>query len=339
MIRLKFLIILILTSSFCFSQQAVTSYSILNNNSTSRNSSLGGYPTGVFDSEDASIAIFLPSNLLPSHDKQLVINYNNHFADSDFGMLNYSFKVKENGVFSTSLFYNNYGDFEYYTPSGTSLGNSFTASDWIFQLGHSKKLSENIQIGVNLKFLGSVFEQYKSFAIGSDISLTYFEEEKQIGGYLLLSNIGTTIKSYQESNYNNKLPFSSVLGVNTKLKHAPIRFHFSYHHLNKWSFSPKTQTSSQSSVQINQLFSNFFNHIVIGTEFLFSKNFNMRFGYDFLSRNDLQPESRPGTTGISWGVGFKVKSLKINYSNSKYHFSGTSNNITIIKQLKSFSNK
>ena len=59
------------------------------------------------------------------------------------------------------------------------MGNSFTASDWIFQLGHSKKLNDNIQIGVNLKFLGSVFEQYKSFAIGSDISLTYFEEKKQ----------------------------------------------------------------------------------------------------------------------------------------------------------------
>ena len=339
MIRLKVLIILILASSFCFSQQAFNSYSILNNNSTSRNSSLGGYPTGVFDSEDASIAIFLPSNLLPSHDKQLVINYNNHFADSDFGMLNYSFRVKDKGVFSTSLFYNNYGDFQYYTPSGNSLGNSFTASDWIFQLGHSKKLNKNIQIGVNLKFLSSVFEQYKSFAVGSDISLTYFEEEKQLGGYLLLSNIGTSIKTYQESNYKNKLPFNSVLGLNTKLKHAPIRFHFSYHHLNKWSFSPNTQTSSQSSIQINQLFSNFFNHIVIGTEFLFSKNFNLRFGYDFLSRNELQPESRPGSTGISWGVGFKVKSLKINYSNSKYHFSGTSNNITIIKQLKSFSNK
>ncbi|MDB9990090.1 type IX secretion system protein PorQ [Flavobacteriales bacterium] len=339
MIRLKVLIILILTCSFCFSQQVVTSYSILNNNCTARNSSLGGYPTGVFDSEDASIAIFLPSNLLPTHDKQLVINYNNHFADSDFGMLNYSFKVKEKGIFSASLFYNNYGNFQYYTPSGTSLGNSFTASDWIFQLGHSKKLSENIQIGVNLKFLGSVFEQYKSFAIGSDISFTYFEEEKQIGGYLLLSNIGTSIKSYQESTTNNKLPFNSVLGINTKLKHAPIRFHFSYHHLNRWSFYQNSQTSFQSQFQINQLFSNFFNHIIIGTEFLFSKNFNMRFGYDFLSRNDLQPESRPGTSGISWGVGFKVKSLKINYSNSKYHFAGTSNNITIIKQLKSISNK
>ena len=339
MFRLKVLIILILTASFCFSQQAVTSYSILNNNCTSRNSSLGGYPIGVFDSEDASIAIFLPSNLLPSHDKQLVINYNNHFADSDFGMVNYNFKVNEKRVFSVSLFYNNYGDFEYYTPSGNSLGNSFKASDWIFQLGHSKKLNDNIQIGVNLKFLGSVLEQYKSFAIGSDISLTYFREEKQLGGYLLLSNIGTSIKSYQESNHKDKLPFNSVLGVNTKLKYAPIRFHLSYHHLNIWSFSSNYQTTNQSAIQINQLFSNFFNHIIIGTEFLFSKNFNVRFGYDFLSRNNLQPESRPGTTGISWGVGFKVKNLKINYSNSKYHFAGTSNNITIIKQLKSFSNK
>ena len=339
MFRLKVLIILILSVSFCFSQQAVTSYSILNNNCTSRNSSLGGYPIGVFDSEDASIAIFLPSNLLSNHENQLVINYNNHFADSDFGMVNYNFKVKEKRIFSASLFYNNYGDFEYYSSSGNSLGNSFKASDWIFQLGHSKKLNDNIQIGVNLKFLGSVFEQYKSLAIGSDISLTYFEEEKQLGGYLLLSNIGTSIKSYQESNSKNKLPFNSVLGINTKLKHAPIRFHFSYHHLNRWSFSSNTQTTTQSTIQINQLFSDFFNHVIIGTEFLFSNNFNVRFGYDFLSRNNLQPESRPGTTGISWGVGFKVKSLKINYSNSKYHFAGTSNNITIIKQLKYFSNK
>ena len=144
MIRLKVLIILILTGSFCFSQQAVTSYSILNNNCTSRNSSLGGYPIGVFDSKDASIAIFLPSNLLPSHDKQLVVNYNNHFADSDFGMINYNFQINKKGIFSTTLFYNNYGKFEYFDASGNMLGNSFSANDWILQIGHSKKIYEKL---------------------------------------------------------------------------------------------------------------------------------------------------------------------------------------------------
>ena len=113
MTRSKLLIIFILQVSICISQQNLTSYSILNNNCTSRNSSLGGYPIGVFDS-DASLSIFLPSNLNNNHNRQLVINYNNHFADSDFGMVNYNFKIKDKGVFSTTLFYNNYGKFDYY---------------------------------------------------------------------------------------------------------------------------------------------------------------------------------------------------------------------------------
>ena len=172
MIRSKLLIIFILQVGVCISQQNLSSYSILNNNCTSRNSSLGGYPIGVFDS-DASLSIFLPSNLNNDQNKQLVLNYNNHFADSDFGMVNYNFKIKDKGVFSTTIFYNNYGKFDYYDASGVNLGNSFSANDWVFQIGHSKDLHENLKIGVNLKFISSVYEQYKSYAIGSDFSLTY----------------------------------------------------------------------------------------------------------------------------------------------------------------------
>ena len=333
MIRSKLLIIFILQVGVCISQQNLSSYSILNNNCTSRNSSLGGYPIGVFDS-DASLSIFLPSNLNNNQNKQLVLNYNNHFADSDFGMVNYNFKIKDKGVFSTTLFYNNYGEFDYYDASGLNLGNSFSANDWVFQIGHSKDLHENLKIGVNLKFISSVYERYKSYAIGSDFSLTYFNDEKQIGAYLLVSNIGTTIKDYNESlNYKSKLPLNSIIGLNTKLKHAPIRFHVCYHHLNNWNIS-QSNNSSEDLSSFRQLSSNFFNHLVFASELLFSDNFNIRFGYDIFSRKELQPQSRPGTTGLSWGVGFKVKKLKINYSNSKYHFAGTSNNITIIKQLK-----
>ena len=316
-----------------YSQQKLNSYSILNNNCTARNSSLGGYPIGLFDS-DPSLSIFLPSNLSILNKNQFVINYNNHFADSDFGMINYNFQINKKGIFSTTLFYNNYGKFEYFDASGNMLGNSFSANDWILQIGHSKKLYEKLQIGLNLKFIASIYEQYSSYALGSDVSLTYFDDKKQFGGYVLLSNIGTTIKNYNNSsNYNNKLPFNSVIGFNSKLKHAPLRFHISYNHIHKWSFSDDFNSNSLESVAFNALISQFFNHFVLGTEMLFSENFNVRLGYDLLSRNELQPISRPGTTGISWGVGFKIKSFKINYSNSKYHFSGISNNLTIIKKL------
>ena len=326
-------IILLFSFNICFCQQMLSSYSILNNNCTARNSSLGGYPIGLFDS-DPSLAIFLPSNLSILNKNQLVLNYNNHFADSDFGMINYNFQINKKGIFSTTLFYNNYGKFEYFDASGNSLGNSFSANDWILQIGHSKKLHDKLQIGLNLKFIASIYEQYSSHAVGSDLSLTYFDNQKQFGGYLLLSNIGTTFKNYNNlSNYNNKLPFNSVIGINSKLKHAPLRFHISYNHLHKWSFNNESSLNPSEAIDFNTIFNQFFNHFVFGTELLFSKNFNVRLGYDLLSRNELQPTSRPGTTGISWGVGFKVKGFKINYSNSKYHFSGVSNNLTIVKKL------
>ena len=301
-------IILLFSFNICFCQQMLSSYSILNNNCTARNSSLGGYPIGLFDS-DPSLAIFLPSNLSILNKNQLVLNYNNHFADSDFGMINFD-------------------------ASGNSLGNFFSANDWILQIGHSKKLHDKLQIGLNLKFIASIYEQYSSYAVGSDLSLTYFDNQKQFGGYLLLSNVGTTLKNYNNlSNYNNKLPFNSVIGINSKLKHAPLRFHISYNHLHKWSFNNESNLNPSEAIDFNTIFTQFFNHFVFGTELLFSENFNVRLGYDLLSRNELQPTSRPGTTGISWGVGFKVKGFKINYSNSKYHFSGVSNNLTIVKKL------
>ena len=326
-------IILLFSFNICFCQQMLSSYSILNNNCTARNSSLGGYPIGLFDS-DPSLAIFLPSNLSILNKNQLVLNYNNHFADSDFGMINYNFQINKKGIFSTTLFYNNYGKFEYFDASGNSLGNSFSANDWILQIGHSKKLHDKLQIGLNLKFIASIYEQYSSYAVGSDLSLTYFDNQKQFGGYLLLSNVGTTLKNYNNlSNFNNKLPFNSVIGINSKLKHAPLRFHISYNHLHKWSFNNESNLNPSEAIDFNNIFNQFFNHFVFGTELLFSENFNVRLGYDLLSRNELQPTSRPGTTGLSWGVGFKVKDFKINYSNSKYHFSGVSNNLTIVKKL------
>ena len=319
--------------NFCFAQQIVTSYSILNNNCTARNSSLGGYPIGLFDS-DPSLAIFLPSNLSILNKNQLVLNYNNHFADSDFGMINYNFQIKKKGIFSGTLFYNNYGKFEYFDASGNSLGNSFSVNDWIFQIGHSRKLHENFQIGLNLKFIASLYEQYSSYALASDVSITYFDDKNQIGGYVLLSNIGSSLKNYNNKiNYNNKLPFNSVIGFNTKLKYAPVRFHISYNHLHKWSFNNTANLNSTESAPFNEAVSQLFNHFVLGTELLFSENFHVRFGYDLLSRNELQPQSRPGTTGVSWGIGIKIKGFKINYSNSKYHFSGISNNLTIVKKL------
>ena len=147
----------------------------------------------------------------------------------------------------------------------------------------------------------------------------------------------TSWKSYTIGN-SESLPFGIHLGISKKLGHAPFRFTFTYHDLQRWNLTYFDPSSSQSIdpltgqpiIPVNPNFlTQFFNHIVIGSEFLLSKNFHLRFGYDFKRRFELKPSSRPGTTGISWGIGFKIKKLNLSYSNSKYHFSGTSNHITL----------
>ena len=152
MFRLRLLIILILTANFCFLNKHLHPILFLTTIVRLEILLLEDTQIGVFDSKDASTAIFLPSNLLLSHDNSLVINYNNHFADSDFGMVNYNFKLREKGscfflplcfIITTEILVLLYSIVYF-------LGNSLLLIDISIRLNF-KKLNDIIQIGFNFK--------------------------------------------------------------------------------------------------------------------------------------------------------------------------------------------
>ena len=306
--------------------QSNTSFPILNFNTTARNSALGGINVGIFD-HDPSTSIQLPSNLTPLQDGLLQMNYINYFADSDIAILNYTFDQKKVGVLSTSLVYCNYCNFEYSDPSGQFLDQTFSVNDIMFQLGHGRKLSDKLQIGINMKLAGSFYERYRSFALATDLSLTYFDKTKNFGSYFLVKNLGRQIMKFYPSQLNYKLPFSLELGVNKKLEYAPIRFHATYRNIDRWNLVIMPENNFYSFRRT------LFSHFIFGSELMFSENFHFRFGYNFLNRMELQPSARPGTSGLSWGVQLKIKKMMINFTNAKFHMSGTSNHFSIIRKI------
>ena len=280
--------------------QTNTSFPILNFNTTARNSALGGINVGVFD-YDPSTSLQLPSNLTPLQDGLLQMNYVNYFADSDIAILNYTFNQNKMGVLSTSLVYCNYGHFEYADPSGQFLDQTFSVNDVMFQLGHGRKLSDKLQIGINMKLAGSFYERYRSYALATDLSFTYFDKIKNFGSYFLVKNFGRQIMKFYPSQVNNNLPFAVEWGINKKLKYAPIRFHATYRNLNRWNLVRISENN------LNSFGRTLFSHFIFGSELMFSENFHFRFGYNFLSRMELQPNARPGTSGLSWGIQLKSK--------------------------------
>ena len=306
--------------------QTNTSFPILNFNTTARNSALGGINVGVFD-YDPSTSLQLPSNLTPLQDGLLQMNYVNYFADSDIAILNYTFNQNKIGVLSTSLVYCNYGHFEYADPSGQFLDQTFSVNDVMFQLGHGRKLSDKLQIGINMKLAGSFYERYRSYALATDLSFTYFDKIKNLGSYFLVKNFGRQIMKFYPSQVNYNLPFALELGVNKKLKYAPIRFHATYRNLNRWNLVRISENN------LNSFGRTLFSHFIFGSELMFSENFHFRFGYNFLSRMELQPNTRPGTSGLSWGIQLKIKKMMVNFTNAKFHMSGTSNHFSIIRKI------
>tara|TARA_Y100000385_G_scaffold125830_1_gene130848 strand:+ start:2212 stop:3213 length:1002 start_codon:yes stop_codon:yes gene_type:complete len=329
--RAIILFLFILFSIIVHCQQPLYSFGILNFNNSARTASLGGYSIAVID-DDPTTSLLLPSNISRSNSGKIILNYVNHFADTDYAFLNYTYSFENIGVFSTSLVYCNYGKFDYSDPDGIFSGAQFFVYDIMGQVGYSKKLFDNFQIGINLKYVHSLYENYSASAIGFDASATYFNSKNSFGSSILIQNIGRSLTTFQPTSNKENLPFNIQLSINKKLSHSPIRFHFIYHDFQKWNINSIEKENKEFNFQ--SFSSNFTNHIVLASEFLFSESFNVRLGYNFKNRKELQPNSRAGGIGFSWGVGFKVKKLNISYSYSRYHFSGTSNNLTVVKSIK-----
>ena len=74
-------------------------------------------------------------------------------------------------------------------------------------------------------------------------------------------------------------------------------------------------------------------HFVIGGEFLLSKNFNVRVGYNHLRRRELRTETKAGGAGLSFGAMIRIKNFELNYTRAYYHVSGATNYFTVSTSL------
>ena len=57
----------------------------------------------------------------------------------------------------------------------------------------------------------------------------------------------------------------------------------------------------------------FMRHIVLGLEFLITKNLNFRLGYNNRTRNEMMILDRKAMVGFSYGFSFKLNRFKFNY--------------------------
>jgi hypothetical protein len=345
-IFLVFFVFVSFTKSFSQSGGKST-YQFLNLPFAARTAALGGNAISTKD-DDINLSLQNPSLLDSSMHNKLALNYINYFTDVNYGYTAYARHFKNIGTFSGGVQFLNYGKFTAADETGLITG-QFKAADYSLNLSYARAIDSTFSIGGTLKTIYSVLEQYTSVGSAIDIAATYYNKKRLFTAAAVIKNIGIQWKPYRPGN-REPLPFEMQLGVSKKLQKAPLRFSLIGQHLEIWNMTyedpanPTLTADPLTGETIKQNKAKIFGdklmrHVTVGTEFLLTKNFNIRLGYNYLRRQELKVDTRPGMIGFSFGVGFKISKFNLSYGRAAYHLAGASNHFSITTNLSDFYSK
>lgn len=323
-------------------------YEFLNLPISARVSALGGNLLSTRDN-DLNVAIVNPSLLTDSMDNNIAFSYVNYFADVNYGYFAYAKKFRKLGNFSAGIQYLDYGDFVRTDPTGMVTGN-FIAKDMSLNIGYARSiLDSNLYVGATLKTIYSNMASYTSWGSALDLGATYVRPKKNFAMALVVKNVGRQWKTYVPGN-KEKLPFEVQIGITKKPKHVPFRLSLTYENLEKWDLTyidpanpPLTEdplTGEPIKQNKYKVFGDkLMRHIVIGGEFIVTKNFFLRAGYNYQRRKELKIPEKRGASGFSFGFGFRIYKFHISYGRAVYHIAGPSNNFSVSVDLNNFYKK
>ncbi|MGC9470068.1 MAG: type IX secretion system protein PorQ [Bacteroidales bacterium] len=313
-------------------------YTFLGLPATARIAALGGKMVAVKDG-DLNLSFSNPSLLTKEMEYQLVLNMADYFAGISYGYASFALPSGTWGNRAVGIQFINYGRFTEADETGVITG-QFRASEYAFHLMWSKDIDSLLTIGITLKPVFSVFERYTSLGLATDLGATYHRPENGFTASLVIRNLGTQLFTYH--GITEPLPLEIMLGASYKPEHAPFRFIFLLHHMERYTLT--YQTEAENSVNagssptdnpsgLEKAAENLMRHLIAGVEFMPLDNLYLRLGYNYQRRRELQVPTRIGTVGLSWGFGLKISHFSIAYGRATYHLAGASNHFTVTTRL------
>ncbi len=321
-------------------------FAALQNPVSARSIALGGNTICIKD-DDVMLAYQNPALLDASQHNKIGLSYNRWLSTYNSMFLTYAYNINKIGTFGASLYTLNYGKFSERDEYGVEIG-TFSAADRNLQVMYSNKLDSNFSYGVTVKTIFANYANFKSFGVASDWGFTY-KNKNQLVISTVLKNIGYQLKTFS-GNTHEKLPFDWQIGISKKVKKAPFRLIMIYEKLNKWDLTytdpanpPATvDPFTQEPIKVNKgkvFFDKLGRHLIFANEFVITKNFNLRLGFNYRHRKEMQLPDKRGAIGFSFGFGIKVSKFNFSYAFNKYAINASANTISLSTGIGDFKKK
>ncbi|HPG29513.1 MAG TPA: PorV/PorQ family protein [bacterium] len=244
-----------------------------------------------------------PAGLSYVSNKQFLFMHNNYFEDLTHNYIGYCQPVnflKGTLGINCSLF--DAGDIEKTRIlTGVTYSNhgDFDAKDMAIGLSYGKKMNENINAGISLKYINSKIESEKANAFAMDLGAILKTDiaEQPVKFGAVIKNLGTKLKYDKDK---ESLPSEYKLGASSLF---PVNDVF--------SITPSIDLIYVENEDFN------FN---IGSECCLLNSLFIRMGYD---------SSIDAGNGLSYGLGFKINRITIDYAFASYDDIGDAHRISL----------
>ncbi len=337
--------ILIITLFFfaaqLFAQAGKGVYQFLDLPVSSRLAALGGTNVSLNDN-DINFAFQNPALLTLETNNVIGLNMANYLADIQFGSAMYARNFGKKNFFAVGIQYVDFGTFKETTELNEVLG-EFTAKDMAINIIYARPLTANITVGGTLKPIYSAYERYSSFGLALDAGISYNNPTHLFSAGLTVKNIGTQLKGYysdENGQHYESLPLNIQLGVTKKLAHAPFRFSFNLHNLQRFDLNYLNLNQSTTNTTSNSSDIGFidmaFRHSVIGLEFVPSKSFYIAASYNHRRHQELKMNGFKSMAGFSFGGGIKLYKFQIGFGMSQFQVGNYSYQFSISTSLNEF---
>lgn len=267
-----------------------------------RSGALGEATTAVVD--DATSTYWNPAGLTKVLSHELTGTYLNYIAGIQSGYFGYALPFGENSGFGIGITYLDYGRIQETTPdnpTGEGL-DEYGASDFAVSLGYGRKLGQ-INLGLALKGVYSRIHDYSAHALICDLGSQYELPIKDLSAGIAVRNLGIQTGAFIEE--KAKLPLNIELGFGYRL----------------------LERSLLLALDVGKPLDNRFNY-EIGIEYLFREILSLRFGYRSLGQDLRSGSDFDIFTGVSGGLGIKVKDYNIDYTFIPFNDLGNTHRIS-----------
>ncbi|MBP7359160.1 type IX secretion system protein PorQ [Xylanibacter oryzae] len=288
------------------SQESQNDYNFLRLPVSAHAAALGGDNISIIK-DDATLMFNNPALISSVSDKTINLNFMSYMEGTKLASASFTKIINDKATWAVSAQYIDYGNIKEVTEDNIEQG-TFSAKDISIAGYFAYTLSNKIVGGITAKCISSHIAGYNSLAMGVDLGLNYYDDERDLSVSAVAKNLGGQLKAYDET-YEG-IPLDLQIGASKRVINSPFRFSATIVDLNHWDYS-------------------FINHMVAGLDLILSDNIYLSCGYNFrraheMKITDSDNESSSHGAGFSFGGGIELERFKLQLSYGKYHVSSSS---------------